>query len=79
MLGEDFPQLPIHRQFREVKLNSLSVQNQAAVESGERQNSCSPSSLSAVVAVVCRASPQLSSFAAEVQKLLITLLNCMAF
>lgn len=36
VLGEDFPQLPIHRQFREEKLNSRSVQNQAAVESGEK-------------------------------------------
>lgn len=32
----DFPQLPIHRQFREEKLNSRSVQKQAAVESGEK-------------------------------------------
>lgn len=56
----DFPQLRIHRQFREEKLHSRSVQNQAAVESGERQNPSRLSFLLAVMAALCRASPQLS-------------------
>lgn len=36
LLWAGFPQSPIHRQFGEEKLHSRSVQNQAAVKSGER-------------------------------------------
>lgn len=60
VLWADFPQLHIYRQFGEEKLGSSSVQNQAAVESGEGQNPSRLSFLLAGMAALCRASPQLS-------------------